>query len=40
MSYTFAVDGASDCSDQLASAGGEYAELPCTVAFTLAAKRQ
>ncbi len=39
ISYAFAVPGGSTCSDQLASAGGTYAALPCRVSYTFAAAR-
>jgi hypothetical protein len=42
--YTFAVattiTTSVNCGDQLASAGGSYATLPCTVAYSLEATRQ
>jgi hypothetical protein len=40
ISYTFTVPSGSSCSDQLASAGGQYATLPCTLAYTISAQRQ
>ncbi|MEO7033145.1 MAG: hypothetical protein ABI548_04770 [Polyangiaceae bacterium] len=30
----------SDCTDQLSSSGGKYSTLPCTVNYSLSAKRQ
>ena len=33
--YAFAVPAGSDCSDQLASSGGTYNELPCTITYTM-----
>jgi hypothetical protein len=40
LSYTFKVgDGSTDCSTQLASSGGPYPTLPCSVAYTLTATR-
>jgi hypothetical protein len=40
--FAAATDGTttSDCTDQLAAQGGKYEVLPCTTAYTLAAKRQ
>jgi hypothetical protein len=40
LSYTFASQEGADCSDQLTSHGGTYAELPCTVSYTLTASHQ
>jgi len=44
FTYAFAVATtiatSVDCGDQLTSAGGTYATLPCTVAYSLAATRQ
>lgn len=40
LSYGFkAGDGSTDCSSQLVASGGDYATLPCSVAYTLAATR-
>jgi hypothetical protein len=36
LSYAFGAAAGADCSDQLTSGGGMYAELPCEVAFTIA----
>ena len=35
ISYTFTVPAGSTCSDQLATAGGEYATLPCTLTYKM-----
>ncbi len=40
ISYTFTVASGSSCSDQLTNAGGQYAALPCTLAYTVSAQRQ
>jgi len=40
ITYAFSVTSGSDCSDQLASAGGQYAELPCTVIYSASGTRQ
>ncbi len=40
MSYAFTVASGASCSDQLAASGGEYAELPCSLAYTIAGTRQ
>ncbi len=40
MSYVFAAEPGADCADQLASAGGMYSELPCTVTYTIAGTLQ
>jgi hypothetical protein len=40
LSYTFTVQEGATCTDQLASSGGMYARLPCTITYTLAARRQ
>jgi hypothetical protein len=44
FTYAFAVattiTTGVNCGDQLASAGGSYATLPCTVAYSLEATRQ
>jgi hypothetical protein len=40
MGYTFSATSGADCTDQLAASGGMYAALPCTVTYTIAAKRQ
>jgi hypothetical protein len=42
--YTFSVatsvSSNTDCTDQLVSSGGTYATLPCTVNYSLSAKRK
>jgi hypothetical protein len=40
ISYAFSVQEGADCSDQLTTSGGMYERLPCTVTYTVAAKRQ
>jgi hypothetical protein len=40
ISYSFAVLSGSTCGDQLASAGGTYAALPCSVSYTFTAALQ
>ena len=40
ITYTFAAASGSDCSDQLASAGGSYAAVPCTLEYSATASRQ
>jgi hypothetical protein len=40
ISYSFSAAAGSDCGDQLLSAGGQYASLPCTVIYTASANRQ
>jgi hypothetical protein len=40
ISYVFSVTAGSDCSDQLAASGGQYAALPCTLEYTTTATRQ
>jgi hypothetical protein len=40
ISYSFTVPGGSDCGDQLASGGGSYSALPCTIAYSMTAQRQ
>lgn len=39
ITYTFAPSDGSDCTDQLAAAGGSFAILPCSVGYTLQANR-
>jgi hypothetical protein len=39
LAYTFGPSDGSDCTDQLAVAGGPYAALPCSVQYSLAATR-
>jgi hypothetical protein len=40
IEYVFSVAPGWDCADQLASAGGQYAALPCTITYTMSATRQ
>jgi hypothetical protein len=40
ISYSFTVPSGSTCTDQLASAGGTYAALPCSVSYTVTAALQ
>jgi hypothetical protein len=40
ITYAFTVPSGSTCTDQLASAGGQYAALPCTLAYTFTAALQ
>jgi|HubBroStandDraft_1064217.scaffolds.fasta_scaffold01538_10 hypothetical protein len=40
IAYAFSVTAGSDCSDQLGSAGGQYAQLPCTVTYAASGTRQ
>jgi hypothetical protein len=40
VSYAFSVASGWDCADQLASAGGQYAVLPCTITYSMTATRQ
>ena len=35
LAYGFTPTEGSDCSDQLASAGGDFAALPCNVSYTV-----
>ena len=40
LAYTFKEGaGSGDCSGQLSANGGQYAKLPCTMGFGIAAKR-
>ncbi len=39
-SVATAVSSSTDCTAQLASAGGKYSTLPCTVTYSLTATRQ
>jgi hypothetical protein len=39
-SVATAVSSTTNCTDQLASSGGKYSTLPCTVNYTLKATRQ
>ena|ERR1700722_14446992 len=40
INYAFSVASGWNCADQLASAGGQYAILPCTVTYSMTATRQ
>lgn len=40
ITYAFSVVAGSNCTDQLASVGGQYATLPCTVTYTASGTRQ
>ncbi len=40
ISYSFTVPSGSTCTDQLTSAGGTYATLPCTISYAVTAARQ
>ena len=40
ITYSFTVPSGSTCTDQLASAGGSYAALPCSVSYSVTAARQ
>jgi hypothetical protein len=40
ITYAFSIAEGADCSDQYAAAGGQYAALPCTIAYTMTASRQ
>ncbi len=40
VTYQFAVSAGANCADQLGSAGGQYATLPCSVSYTITATRQ
>jgi hypothetical protein len=40
ISYAFAPQTGSTCSDQLTSGGGLYAALPCSVSYSVTAARQ
>ena len=39
LTYHFSVVSGADCSDQLAAVGGDYAALPCDIAYTLSATK-
>jgi len=39
FAYSFTVPSGSSCSDQLASSGGQYEALPCSVTYTVAGNR-
>jgi hypothetical protein len=40
ITYAFSATDGSNCSDQLAAAGGMYSTLPCTITYTVTATRQ
>jgi hypothetical protein len=40
IGYAFSVLTGADCSDQLATAGGMYATLPCSVTYSMTASRK
>jgi len=40
ITYTFSAASGADCSDQLASVGGAYDALPCTVVYSATANKQ
>jgi len=40
IGYAFSVPSGWNCADQLASAGGQYAVLPCTITYSMTATRQ
>jgi hypothetical protein len=40
IGYVFSVYSGSNCTDQLASSGGTYDVLPCSMSFTIAGMRQ
>ncbi len=40
LSYSFRSQEGANCSDQLTSSGGGYRSLPCTIGYTISAKRQ
>jgi hypothetical protein len=40
VNYAFSAASGWDCADQLASAGGQYATLPCTITYSMTATRQ
>jgi hypothetical protein len=40
LTYAFSISAGSDCSDQLAAAGGSYSALPCTIAYSLSGSAQ
>jgi hypothetical protein len=40
ITYTFAAAAGADCSDQLASVGGSYDVVPCTIEYSATANRQ
>ncbi|MGH7294152.1 MAG: hypothetical protein ACRELB_04435, partial [Polyangiaceae bacterium] len=40
LAYSFSATTGADCEDQLASSGGQYQTLPCTVSYDLTGARQ
>ncbi len=40
ITYTFAAASGADCSDQLASVGGAYDAVPCTIEYSATGNRQ
>jgi hypothetical protein len=40
IGYAFSVVAGANCSDQLASAGGQYVALPCTITYGMTGTRQ
>jgi hypothetical protein len=40
VGYSFTVATGATCSDQLASYGGQFEALPCTVTYTVTASKQ
>jgi hypothetical protein len=40
ITYTFSAASGADCSDQLASVGGAYDAVPCTIEYSATANRQ
>ncbi len=39
LTYTFRATAGSDCSGELAIAGGDFAQLPCSITYTLKGTR-
>ena len=40
LDYSFSVTTGADCDDQLATSGGQYETLPCTVTYDLTGSKQ
>ena len=40
IAYSFTVPSGSTCTDQLASSGGSYATLPCSISYSVSAALQ
>jgi hypothetical protein len=40
IGYAFSVPSGWNCADQLASAGGQYATIPCAISYAMTATRQ